>query len=166
MPSNIIDGQSAADTEKNIQDGERSSSSTSATSGRNHIKSEYPDANPASGKDEEKEIEAPNGSGGVLEKVLSKVQSRSSYIDPGPPPDCGLAAWTQAFMTHLIVFNTWGYINSFGVFQTYYVTTLKHPPSDVSWVGSIHMFLLFFIGTFSGRGAYFSERSFLFGVVF
>ena len=95
--------------------------------------------------------EARNGSGGVLARVLSRTQSRCSYIDPGPPPDGGLRAWTQAFMTHLVVFNTWGYINSFGVFQTYYVTALNHPPSAISWVGSVQIFLLFFIGTFSGR---------------
>jgi MFS family permease len=47
--------------------------------------------------------------------------------------------------------NTWGFINSFGVFQTYYVTALGRSPSDISWVGSIQVFLLFFIGTFTGR---------------
>jgi len=56
---------------------------------------------------------------GVLSKVLSKTISRTSTLDPGPPPDGGFDAWTQALLSHLIVFNTWGYINSFGVFQTY-----------------------------------------------
>jgi MFS family permease len=37
------------------------------------------------------------------------------------------------------------------VFQTYYVTALSRPPSDISWIGSIQIFLLFFIGTVSGR---------------
>jgi len=46
---------------------------------------------------------------------------------------------------------TWGFINSFGVFQTYYMELLGRPPSDVSWIGSITVFLTFFIGTFSGR---------------
>ena len=72
-------------------------------------------------------------SAGFLTKILSKTTSRIS-IDPGPPPDGGLAAWTQVLMGHLIIFNTWGYIISFGVFQTYYVTALGHPPSDISWV--------------------------------
>ena len=71
--------------------------------------------------------------GGILATVLSKTTSRIS-VDPGPPPDGGLVAWTQVLMGHLIVFNTWGYIVSYGVFQTYYVTTLGHPPSDISWV--------------------------------
>lgn len=93
---------------------------------------------------------ASKNTNGILE-VLGRTVSRSSAIDPGPPPDGGLTAWTQAVVGHLVVFNTWGYINSFGVFQTYYVRELGFPPSNVSWVGSIQIFLLFFIGTFSGR---------------
>jgi MFS family permease len=70
----------------------------------------------------------------------------------GPPQDGG-EAWLQVLMGHIIIFNTWGYINSYGAFQTYYVAHLGHPPSDISWVGSVQVFLLFFIGTFSGRAA-------------
>lgn len=86
-----------------------------------------------------------------LERVLSRTRSRPSSLDPGPPPDGGWQAWTQAFASHIVIFNTWGYVNSFGVFQTYYVAALDHPPSDISWVGSVQIFLLFFVGTFSGR---------------
>lgn len=46
---------------------------------------------------------------------------------------------------------TRGVINSFGVFQSYYVKALDRAPSDISWIGSINVFLLFFIGTFTGR---------------
>lgn len=46
---------------------------------------------------------------------------------------------------------TWGVINSFGAFQAHYTTTLGRPPSDISWIGSFEIFLLFFIGTFTGR---------------
>ena len=86
-----------------------------------------------------------------IAKILSKTISKSSYRDPGPPPDGGVQAWTQALMCHIVVINTWGYINTFGVFQTYYVNKLHHPPSDISWMGSVQIFLLFFVGTFSGR---------------
>ncbi len=44
-----------------------------------------------------------------------------------------------------------GFINSFGIFQAYYSTSLDRPPSNISWIGSIQVFLLFFIGTFTGR---------------
>lgn len=68
-----------------------------------------------------------------------------------PPPDSGLLAWTQVLAGHLIVFNTWGYINSFGIFQAYYSTSLARSPSEISWVGSIQILLVFLIGAFSGR---------------
>jgi MFS family permease len=42
-------------------------------------------------------------------------------------------------------------IISFGVFQTYYVSTLHQARSDIAWVGSIAVFLLFFMGIISGR---------------
>jgi len=71
--------------------------------------------------------------------------------DPGPPPDGGINAWLQVLAGHLILINTWGYISSFGIFQAYYVSYLNRSASEISWVGSIETFLLFFIGTFSGR---------------
>ena len=101
----------------------------------------------------EKATENPGGLQTGLEKVLSRIASRTSCPDPGPPPDGGLQAWTQSLMGHLVVFNTWGYIISFGVFQPYYVTALNRPPSDISWIGSVQIFLLFFIGTVSGRSS-------------
>jgi len=58
----------------------------------------------------------------------------------------------MAFMACLVNFNTWGYANTFGVFQTYYVNVMDiGEPSAVSWIGSLHVFLVFAIGTFSGR---------------
>ncbi|KAI9840225.1 MAG: hypothetical protein M1838_004174 [Thelocarpon superellum] len=83
--------------------------------------------------------------------ILALRRTRSSGKDPGPPPDGGVQAWTQAWVGHLVVFQVWGFINSYGVFQTYYVSALGHQPSDISWIGSVQIFLLFFIGTFSGR---------------
>lgn len=87
----------------------------------------------------------------AIARTLSVVRTRESGKDLGPPPDGGFQAWLQVALGHLIIFNTWGYINSFGVFQTYYTTELGRSPSDISWVGSMQIFLLFFIGTFSGR---------------
>ena len=109
---------------------------------------DFPGCDDTEEKLEQEELSA---SGRVFERVLSRTRSRSSYVDPGPPPDGGVRAWTQSLCGHLIVCNTWGYISSFGVFQTYYVSALGHPPSDISWIGSVQIFLLFFIGTFSGR---------------
>jgi predicted MFS family arabinose efflux permease len=115
------------------------------------------------------------GSGGALtttlSRTISRIRTKDSGIDPGPPPDRGLQAWTQAILVHLVIFNTWGYVNSFGLFQTYYTSTLSAgggggaSPSAISWIGSCQIFLLFFIGTFSGRAtdAGFFKFSFIAG---
>ncbi|KAF2753602.1 MFS general substrate transporter [Pseudovirgaria hyperparasitica] len=87
----------------------------------------------------------------ALSRIITGRSITSTRQDPGPPPDGGLDAWLQVAMGHLVIFNTWGYISSFGVFQSYYTETLNRPPADISWVGSIQIFLLFFIGTAAGR---------------
>lgn len=86
-----------------------------------------------------------------LTRTLSRRSAASSWIDPGPPPDGGLQAWIQVACTHLTIFTTFGYTTAFGVFQTYYESSLGVSPSTISWIGSIQIFLLFGIGTFSGR---------------
>lgn len=86
-----------------------------------------------------------------LTRTLSRRSQASSWQDPGPPPDGGLQAWTQAACAHLTIFSTWGWITSYGTFQSYYRTTLGVSQSSISWIGSVQIFLLFFLGTFSGR---------------
>ncbi|KAI2627549.1 MFS general substrate transporter [Hypoxylon sp. NC1633] len=90
------------------------------------------------------------GMAGAVSRVLSRISTKSSW-NPGPPPDGGRVAWMACLGGHLAIMNTWGFINSFGVFQAYYVSQLNRPPSDVSWIGSVQIFLTFFVGTFTGR---------------
>jgi MFS family permease len=90
-------------------------------------------------------------SGLSLSRTLSRRSATSSRWEPGPAPDGGTVAWTQAAMAHLTIFSTWGWITSYGVFQEYYRTSLDLTPSTISWIGSVQIFLLFFLGTFSGR---------------
>jgi MFS family permease len=87
----------------------------------------------------------------ALAKIATRRSAASSWIDPGPPPDGGLTAWLQVLCTHLTIFTTFGFFTSFGVYQTYYEKTLGIAPSTISWIGSIQVFLLFGIGTISGR---------------
>ncbi|KAF4976456.1 hypothetical protein FZEAL_6894 [Fusarium zealandicum] len=72
-------------------------------------------------------------------------------LGPGPAPDGGWVAWMAVLSGHFVVMNSWGIINSFGVFQPYYAEMLGRAPSDVSWIGSFEVFFLFFVGTFTGR---------------
>ncbi|KAF1730064.1 hypothetical protein CRV24_009521 [Beauveria bassiana] len=70
-----------------------------------------------------------------------------------PVTDGEFVAWAQVLGSHLTIVNSWGYVSAFDAFQTWYCELLSRPASDVSWIGSIQVFLLFFIGTFSDRAA-------------
>lgn len=108
-------------------------------------------------RDKEEEHEPPSQSldlKGTASNVLSRVASRMttrSIVNPPPPPDGGLKAWTQVAMGWLVICTTWGWINSYGAFQSYYKMTLDESPSTISWIGSVQNFLTFFCGAFSGR---------------
>ena len=76
-------------------------------------------------------------------KLLHFVTHKSNTdgpIDTNPPPDGGVKAWTVVVMCHLAGFNTWGFLNAFGVLQSYYGSHLGRPPSEISWIGSIQAF--------------------------
>ncbi|KAL9564933.1 hypothetical protein ACKAV7_011385 [Fusarium commune] len=53
--------------------------------------------------------------------------------------------------SHFVVMNTSGFTNCFGALQSYFIDEFSQSSSLVSWIGSMQIFLFFFIGTFSGR---------------
>lgn len=84
-------------------------------------------------------------------RTPARTRSRSASNVP-PPPDGGIHAWTQVVAGWLIIFATWGYLNSFGSFQSYYTIALpSQNPSSISWIGSIQAFLTTAVGAFTGR---------------
>ncbi|KAF0327999.1 Aspyridones efflux protein apdF [Colletotrichum sp. SAR11_59] len=70
--------------------------------------------------------------------------------DPGAVPDGGLEAWLQVLGSWVVLAATWGLVNTFGVYQTYYETTLAATPSAISWIGSLQGALLMLVGPVSG----------------
>jgi hypothetical protein len=56
-----------------------------------------------------------------------------------------LGAWCVSF-------TTWGFVNSFGVFQTHYAAAqLAHKSSsDISWIGSFQLCMVLACATISG----------------
>ncbi|EJT82549.1 hypothetical protein GGTG_02522 [Gaeumannomyces tritici R3-111a-1] len=87
----------------------------------------------------------------VLTRVASHLTTRS-LPEPPPPPDGGFRAWAQVACGWLVIFTTWGYVNAFGAFQAYYTGALAPlPPSTISWIGSVQVFLTFCVGALSGR---------------
>ncbi|KAH8781115.1 MFS monocarboxylate transporter [Diaporthe sp. PMI_573] len=73
-----------------------------------------------------------------LPTAFPPQSARHSNEPAAPPPDGGLQAWLQVLIAHLI-----------------------------SWIGSVQVFLLFFIGTFSGRAtdAGYFRHTFVIGTV-
>ncbi|KAF2640980.1 MFS general substrate transporter [Massarina eburnea CBS 473.64] len=60
--------------------------------------------------------------------------------------------WVQVVAGFFLMFNSWGLINAFGVFQEYY-TSFSPPlstPSSISWIGSLQTFLLLIFGSATG----------------
>lgn len=71
-----------------------------------------------------------------------------------PPPDGGLQAWLQVLGSFAVMVATWGLVNTFGVYQTYYETSSMLVPrvsaSAISWIGSVQASLLLVLGLVSG----------------
>ena len=61
-------------------------------------------------------------------------------------------AWLNVLGSFMLYFNTWGILNAFGAYQTYYESgaLFTASSSDISWVGSIAAFMLLFVGLFVG----------------
>ncbi|KAF3764621.1 hypothetical protein M406DRAFT_98428 [Cryphonectria parasitica EP155] len=70
----------------------------------------------------------------------------------GPIPNGGLQAWLQVLGSWVVLVATWGLVNTFGVFQTYYETELLSTSSSasISWIGSIQACLLMLVGVVAG----------------
>lgn len=82
---------------------------------------------------------------------LNPTVSNAPSVAPPPAPDGGWKAWSQPLAAHLVIINCWGYISSFGFFQSYYTNAFQVEPSAISWIGSVQILLIYFVGTFSGR---------------
>ena len=78
------------------------------------------------------------------------IQTANS--SPSAPPNGGLLAWVQVAASFAIFFNTWGVLNTFGVFQTYYETGVlfTEPSSNIAWIGSIQAYCVLVFGLLAG----------------
>ncbi|KAI9069729.1 MFS general substrate transporter [Trametes sanguinea] len=67
--------------------------------------------------------------------------------------DGGNGAWLTVAGAWMIQFCTFGYLNAFGVYQDYYTLTLlpNASPSDISWIGSVQLFLMYALAVFVGN---------------
>ncbi|KAF2127401.1 MFS general substrate transporter [Dothidotthia symphoricarpi CBS 119687] len=89
--------------------------------------------------------------GGEKKRALRDIV-RSSAPAPLYPVDGGTTAWLQVLGAFLVNMNNWGLVNSFGVYQGYYQSTLlaEFSPGSISWIGTLQGSLLLIVGVLSG----------------
>ncbi|GES65077.1 monocarboxylate permease-like protein, mch4 [Aspergillus terreus] len=80
------------------------------------------------------------------------VSAPPNAAPPPSAPNGGVMAWLQVAAGFVLFFNTWGMINTFAVFQTYYERgeLFEASSSNISWIGSIQCFLLQLTGVVAG----------------
>ncbi|TCD62054.1 hypothetical protein EIP91_007530 [Steccherinum ochraceum] len=105
--------------------------------------------------------------GAFPEKRVEEKRNIQPEVHPAPPeiddapPDGGLRAWLVILGSFLSLFSTFGVVNSYGVFQEHYTTTLlSHSSSSViSLIGSLQLASIYGFSPVIGRiyDAYGSE---------
>ncbi|EEP78010.1 predicted protein [Uncinocarpus reesii 1704] len=91
----------------------------------------------------------------VKDEANSELQPatlKASVNNVASVPDGGMWAWLQVLGAHVLFFNSWGIINTFGTYETYYEIELlpNSTPSAIAWIGSTQAFLLLFVGALTG----------------
>jgi MFS family permease len=79
---------------------------------------------------------------------------REKSQKPIPPPDVGITPWLQVLGGFFLMFDSWGVIFTYGVFQSYFENgglVDSSSPSDIAWAGSLQSFLLLFAGAFTAK---------------
>lgn len=77
--------------------------------------------------------------------ALSPLEAAQTHEDDAYP-EGGLRAWLTVFGAFLALFCTFGQLNSFGTFQSWYADHQLHhlPQSTISWIGSLQLWVFFF----------------------
>lgn len=84
---------------------------------------------------------------------LDSLPSGSGFIDHDDYPDGGMRAWLIVLGTMCCTFSTFGFVNAWGVFQSYYETDILRDSSSsqIAWIGSVQYALVFLPGQITGR---------------
>ncbi|TFY83889.1 hypothetical protein EWM64_g122 [Hericium alpestre] len=85
------------------------------------------------------------------EEVLDG-QPDAPVVDPYAPPDGGWQAWSTVVGSTLVGFSTFGVVNAFGQFSSFYRSDYlsNYNATLISMIGAIQVFVLYFCGAFSG----------------
>ncbi|KAK5994189.1 MFS-type transporter dbaD [Cladobotryum mycophilum] len=94
-------------------------------------------------------IRANRGLKTTTRNVQTVIESGSLEYDE---PKEDIFAWLQVLGAFVLNLNTWGMMNSYGVFQTFYQLDLlrSHTSSEIAWIGSTQAFLMSLISIIAG----------------
>ncbi|ANB13715.1 Mch5p [Sugiyamaella lignohabitans] len=97
-------------------------------------------------------VEVINNSGDE-EKTVGDKPIPEAVPVVGPPPNGGLQAYLAVLGGFFALFNSWGLINTFGAFETYYQEDLlsHEDPSTIAWIGSIQGYFVVAAAIVFGR---------------
>lgn len=71
-------------------------------------------------------------------------EASPAHVIPAPDlPKSSVGSWLAVFGASLALFCTVGFLNAFGVFQGFYTSYLHKSDSDISWIGSFSIFILY-----------------------
>ncbi|KAI0768225.1 major facilitator superfamily domain-containing protein [Trametes elegans] len=94
--------------------------------------------------------EAPEGQADTTDPSVAEAppSQELEYV-----PDGGKGAWMVVVGSCMALFASAGMTNAYGTFQDYYEATLlpSSPSSSISLIGSLQVFSLYLLGTFTGR---------------
>ncbi|TEB29656.1 MFS general substrate transporter, partial [Coprinellus micaceus] len=98
--------------------------------------------------------------GGPTSDSKPEQDLESSCSSPSQAPalsaefsEGGLHGWLSVAGGAMISFCTFGVVQSFGVYQDYYTRSslTEKTPSEISWIGSVQVFLVFAVGLPAGK---------------
>ncbi|KAH9856245.1 MFS general substrate transporter [Lenzites betulinus] len=95
----------------------------------------------------------PSGYGATARKAPVSLAEEGATHAATDFLDGGLAAWLTVFGAFLALFCSFGQMNAFGTFQSWYTTHQMQAldPSTIAWIGSVQLWVFFFSGGFVGR---------------
>ncbi|KAI9706209.1 MAG: hypothetical protein M1820_004970 [Bogoriella megaspora] len=87
-----------------------------------------------------------------LQSSSYTASHQTNFPQSVSPTQASAKAWLRVLGCFIVFINTWGLASSFGVYQAFYQSDLlpSYSPSEISWIGTVQVFLLGFAGIFAG----------------
>ncbi|KAL5536515.1 hypothetical protein ACEPAF_337 [Sanghuangporus sanghuang] len=103
-------------------------------------------------KDEHDSLGEPKFELQVAQKEEPPEEPGTKPVQGPTFPDGGFRAWMTIVSCFLLSFTSYGQLNAYGVFQTYYIENqlADHSAADIAWIGNIQLGLMYLGGIVSG----------------